>query len=433
MKKKLLAILLIFVSLFILMGCGSDRVADYWNSFVNAINNKDIEYISNSFGLSERDKEKFVAENEEYYKSLPTIETKSITKITECNFSGAQYINNYYQFKVDATIGGESAELMIYLREDNKGFFFCPGFNFTNDEEPLGNTPDKIFLKSVYYQTDTYVYCFDPEKPVAYYVQSLKNEKDVVIPEQIEGVAVAGIQTYAFYKSFSILSFTISTSKLRSIVLPETLLSIGDYAFHQCKKLTEIRIPASVQTIGVGAFSGCSKLSKIYLDVETADVEGGYTPVSEKAGSAFAINGGRNMLVGDIITLTTDRPSVTWSVPSNASTILTIDPDTGVAKAIGNGKAVITAMDNATKEKATIEIDVKACPSNVSINYDAFDRLTSLKAIYINAINPNTIKIANGNQFSLSVNCKIYVPEESVEMYKASSQWSAYANQIVGN
>lgn len=50
-----------------------------------------------------------------------------------------------------------------------------------------------------------------------------------------------------------------------SIILPETVVSIGTKAFNNCRGLTEIEIPASVQTIGDGAFGYCSGLTKITL------------------------------------------------------------------------------------------------------------------------------------------------------------------------
>ena len=441
MKKKLLAILLLCCSLFILMGCGGNPVIDYWNKFVDAVNNKDAEYISGCFGLSDDDKVKFMEEKADFYKSMPTLETKKIEIVADCNFSSTKYTNNYYQLAVEISVGGDVKEATVYMRQDNNGYLFCSDFDFVDGievgegeekEVVYGNLPDQLFSKSVYYKTGEYTYNFNPEKTEAYFVQLDKKVSSFEIPEEIDGVPVVGIQTYAFYQSNSILSFTISASKLKKVTLPETLKTIGDYAFHQCKKLTEITIPASVESIGVRCFAGCNKLNTVYFDVETSEVENGRTPQSEKTGSAFAITGGRNMLVGDIITLIADRPSVSWSAGSNASTVVSVDPDTGVIKAIGAGKATITAMDTATKEKATIDIEVKACPQGLSVNYDAFDRLSGLKAIYIKAINPNTIKIANGTQFSLNSKCKIYVPEESVEMYKQSSQWSSYANQIVG-
>lgn len=49
-------------------------------------------------------------------------------------------------------------------------------------------------------------------------------------------------------------------NSLRSIVLPDSVISIGDYAFWLCKFLRDITIPDSVTSIGAGAFVGCVNL-----------------------------------------------------------------------------------------------------------------------------------------------------------------------------
>jgi len=50
---------------------------------------------------------------------------------------------------------------------------------------------------------------------------------------------------------------------LRSIVLPNTITSIGDNAFQSCSALTAISIPNLVQTIGQEAFIGCGALTLV--------------------------------------------------------------------------------------------------------------------------------------------------------------------------
>ena len=52
---------------------------------------------------------------------------------------------------------------------------------------------------------------------------------------------------------------------ITSIILPNTITRIEDYAFSSCSTLTSVTIPESVTSIGEGAFYGCSTLTSIYL------------------------------------------------------------------------------------------------------------------------------------------------------------------------
>lgn len=47
------------------------------------------------------------------------------------------------------------------------------------------------------------------------------------------------------------------------VVIPDSVTSIGNFAFYNCKGLTSITIPDSVTSIGNGAFSGCNHLEKV--------------------------------------------------------------------------------------------------------------------------------------------------------------------------
>lgn len=52
---------------------------------------------------------------------------------------------------------------------------------------------------------------------------------------------------------------------IETVVLPEALVTIGDYAFNSCASLTSVTIPDGVQTIGYGAFEYCASLSSITI------------------------------------------------------------------------------------------------------------------------------------------------------------------------
>ena len=48
------------------------------------------------------------------------------------------------------------------------------------------------------------------------------------------------------------------------VIIPDSVISIGDYAFADCLGVTSVTIPDSVTNIGLGAFLGCDSLTDVY-------------------------------------------------------------------------------------------------------------------------------------------------------------------------
>ncbi|MBO4216641.1 MAG: leucine-rich repeat domain-containing protein, partial [Clostridia bacterium] len=51
---------------------------------------------------------------------------------------------------------------------------------------------------------------------------------------------------------------------LASVVITDSVTSIGNYAFAYCSSLVSVTIPDSVTSIGWDAFYGCSNLATVY-------------------------------------------------------------------------------------------------------------------------------------------------------------------------
>lgn len=62
---------------------------------------------------------------------------------------------------------------------------------------------------------------------------------------------------------------------LASAVIPETVVSIGDYAFAYRKNLSEIAIPSSVTAIGSYAFANCENLKTIEVSQSVKSIQSG--------------------------------------------------------------------------------------------------------------------------------------------------------------
>lgn len=80
---------------------------------------------------------------------------------------------------------------------------------------------------------------------------------DVVIPESVnydgKVYIVNAIDEKAFY----------NCSGLTSVIIPNTITTIGDYAFYGCSGLTSLTIGKSVASIGYDAFNGCNNLKEL--------------------------------------------------------------------------------------------------------------------------------------------------------------------------
>ncbi len=61
----------------------------------------------------------------------------------------------------------------------------------------------------------------------------------------------------------------LRNSEITNLVIPESVTTIGSYAFISCNELTGVTIPNSITTIGKGAFSRCDGITRVNItDIE---------------------------------------------------------------------------------------------------------------------------------------------------------------------
>jgi uncharacterized protein YjdB len=191
----------------------------------------------------------------------------------------------------------------------------------------------------------------------------------VVIPSTIEGVPVEHIGEDAFCKYDE--EWDTIPNNITSIVIPNTVTSIEDYAFYDCTSLKSITISNSVTSIGEGAFCECSSLTSAAIPNSVTSI-GNYAFVHCES-----------------------LASVTFQETSSVESI----GDSAFGRCIILESMIIpdsvTSIGNCAFYECTSLESVIIPDSVESIGHDAFSDCTSLMSITI----PQKVTIINDSTF----------------------------------
>ena len=187
---------------------------------------------------------------------------------------------------------------------------------------------------------------------------------EVVVPKTIEGYEVKRIGGGWQYKVFQ------GYTGITSIVIPDSVISIGGYAFSYCTSLAEITIPDSVTSIGEFAFLGCTSLSKVDLPKNLTGIYSGVfsgcTSLAEITIPDSVISIDRSAFSGctSLAEITVSPDNKNYS--SVDGVLFNKDGSELIIYPKGNGRSAYTVPDGVT-----------------SISGSAFSGCTSLKEIVI--------------------------------------------------
>ena len=193
------------------------------------------------------------------------------------------------------------------------------------------------------------------------------------------------------------------------IVIENTVLQIGDYAFNDASSITKVTMGESVKTIGKYAFAGCTKLKELAI------------------GNNVYTIGERAFYNCNAIT--------ELSIPSSVKTISTYAfyACNGITKLIiPDNVSTIGSYSFASCSKLsqlTIGIGV------TSIGAYAFSSNSKLEKVYCKPLNPPTLSSGYTGDTAFSNNAtsrKFYVPTESLDKYTTANKWKSYTGYIIG-
>ena len=208
--------------------------------------------------------------------------------------------------------------------------------------------------------------------------------------EILDGVESIG--AYAFYQYLLLTSLTT----------PESLKNIGENAFMNCTNLENVDLSNGVESIGAYAFGSCNGLKNLVLGNKLKTI----------GNQAF-----NNCNNADFTSLT---------IPENVESI-------GAYAFYNNNLLEININVNGSigeyafsKSKSATLITIGTGVESIGAN--AFSSSTALTAIYIYAMTPPTL--ANVTAFNYTNDCPIYVPAESLSVYKNASVWSSLSSRI---
>ena len=110
---------------------------------------------------------------------------------------------------------------------------------------------------------EDFEYEFDSDGKVIYISKYIGTSDAVTIPSKIEGYPVVFLK--GIVEDGIVSQGAFENCAIKTIVMPDSVVSIGVDAFKNCEQLTSVSISKQCKTISNGAFQNCLMLEKIDL------------------------------------------------------------------------------------------------------------------------------------------------------------------------
>ena len=347
---------------------------------------------------------------------------------------------------------------IVTLPIPNKdGYVFCGWYLSINSDvsiEEVTITDSDITLHADWASEGLYYELINDDTEYEVSIGDVENLTSVSIPKFYQGKRVTRIafQGFAYVET------------MEEIIIPNTIVEIGNGAFLNAYDLQYISIPDSVETIGNTAFRGCYSLEYFSVSensLHLSSVDGVLFNKNQtvlirypqaKTNTEFIIPtsviavredafGNNYFLTSIIITENVTTLSdhafynctalISMTIPDNVTTVgIYLFRESGIQEvSLGAGLSEISSyMFYSCNQLESITI-----PDNInSIGYAAFDGCSNLTSIIITR--PASSGFITGAVFmfvNTNLQLKIYFPDQgTLDLYKLETYWSSYKEKF---
>ena len=202
-------------------------------------------------------------------------------------------------------------------------------------------------------------------------------------------------------------------SSLSNIVIPDSVTSIGDYAFSGCSSLSNIVIPDSVISIGNGVFSGCLLLE--YISIPKSVICLNKNPFSDWKGVLECLS--PNFIYEDDVLFNKDKSKIVSFRNQKIESYIIPDSVTSIGDYAFSGCSslsnivipdCVTDIGKCAFSHCSSLSNIVIPDSVTSIGNDAFLRCSSLSNI---VISDSVTSIGNGAFLGCSSLSNIVIPD----------------------
>ena len=252
------------------------------------------------------------------------------------------------------------------------------------------------------------------------YVEEIYPEDVAYCSETLEEVVLKGVKRIgrqAFDGNWMLRSVTLNEGidyiddgafnfcGMSTITLPSTLIHIGNSVFMSCTNLTEISIPASVEYTGASLFDYCSNLRKVTLEDGPNLLQWNFLCYNGAPESIEEVYVGRPYK-------TPENNSAFRALPIKKITF---------GEYVENIYAEDVAYCSETLETVILGKGIKWIAGN------AFEGDWLVNQLYVKAVEPPYVDGETLGNISPET-CTLYVPQSSLEAYKAAPVWKDFFN-----